>query len=81
MWIYKGNNHCNKKKYMNLFKKKKKNLHFISHYLSLSQNYSINLTLKVRESMFMKVNILVDQNDLLYTEFFLKLYYESYHGS
>lgn len=67
---------------MNLFKKKKKNLHFISHYLvlSLSQNYSINLTLKVRESMFLKVNILVDQIDLPYTEFFLKLYYESYHG-
>lgn len=79
MWIYKGNNHCNKKKYMNLFKKKK-NLHFISHYLSLSQNYLINLTLKVRESMFLKVNILVDQNDLPYTEFFFKLYYESYNG-
>lgn len=78
MWIYKGNNHCKKKNYEFI---KKKNLHFISHYLNLSQNNSINLALKVRESMFLKVNILVDQNDLPYTEFFLKkLYYESYHG-
>lgn len=47
MWIYKGNNHCKKKNYEFI---KKKNLHFISHYLNLSQNHSINLALKVRES-------------------------------